>query len=88
VDRVFIDTFTGTKAVRPELDKVREILRSGDSLVITRLDRLARSLKDLLALSSELESLGVDLEVLEQRIDTKTPEGRILIQHGCIICRV
>lgn len=77
VDKIFIDTFTGTKASRPELDKVREILRPGDSLVITRLDRLGRSLKDLLALSSELESLGVDLEVLEQRIDTKTPEGRL-----------
>jgi DNA invertase Pin-like site-specific DNA recombinase len=77
VDKIYIDTFTGTKASRPELDKVRENLRSGDSLVITRLDRLGRSLKDLLALSSELESLGVDLEVLEQRIDTKTPEGRL-----------
>ena len=77
VDKVFIDTFTGTKASRPELDKLREQLRSGDTLVITRLDRLGRSAKDLLTIVSDLEALGVQLEVIEQKIDTSTPEGRL-----------
>lgn len=77
VDKVFIDTFTGTKASRPELDKLREQLRSGDTLVITRLDRLGRSAKDLLTIVSDLEGLGVQLEVIEQRIDTSTPEGKL-----------
>ena len=77
VDRIFVDTFTGTKASRPELDRVRELLRSGDVLVITRLDRLGRSAKDLLTVVGELELIGVQLEVIEQQIDTSTPEGRL-----------
>lgn len=77
VDKIFIDTFTGTKASRPELDRVREQLRQGDVLVITRLDRLGRSAKDLLTIVSELEALGVQLEVIEQKIDTSTPEGKL-----------
>ena len=77
VDKVFIDTFTGTKASRPELDKLREQLRSGDTLVITRLDRLGRSAKDLLTIVSDLEAWGVQLEVIEQKIDTSTPEGKL-----------
>jgi DNA invertase Pin-like site-specific DNA recombinase len=77
VDKLFVDTFTGTKASRPELDRLRDRLRRGDVLVITRLDRLGRSAKDLLAIAGELESLGVQLEVLEQNIDTSTPEGKL-----------
>jgi DNA invertase Pin-like site-specific DNA recombinase len=77
VDRIFIETFTGTKISRPELDKVLQQLRTGDVLVITRLDRLGRSAKDLLNIVSELERLGVQLEVIEQRIDTSTPEGKL-----------
>jgi len=77
VDRLFVDTFTGTKASRPELDKAREQLREGDVLVITRLDRLGRSTKDLLTIVGDLEDKGVQLEVLEQSIDTSTPEGKL-----------
>jgi DNA invertase Pin-like site-specific DNA recombinase len=77
VDKLFVDTFTGTKASRPQLDKMKEQLRSGDTLVITRLDRLGRSTKDLLNLVSELEELGVNLEVIEQRINTSTPDGKL-----------
>ena len=77
VDKIFIDTFTGTKASRPELDRLREQLRSGDTIVITRLDRLGRSAKDLLTIVSDLEALGVQLEVIEQKIDTSTPEGKL-----------
>lgn len=77
VDRLFIEKITGTVKARPELDKVMDLLRSGDTLVITRLDRLGRSTKDLLAISSELEDKGVQLEVIEQNINTKTPEGRL-----------
>jgi DNA invertase Pin-like site-specific DNA recombinase len=76
-DLVFIDTFTGTKSNRPELNRLRAQLRSGDTLVITRLDRLGRSAKDLLNLVSELQAQGVHLEVLEQNINTSTPEGKL-----------
>jgi DNA invertase Pin-like site-specific DNA recombinase len=74
---VFIDTFTGTLASRPELDRLRDQLRKDDVLVITRLDRLGRSAKDLLNIAGELETLGVQLEVLEQNTNTSTPEGKL-----------
>ena len=77
VDQIFLDTFTGTKANRPELNKMKEQLRSGDTIVITRLDRLGRSTKDLLNLVSELQDQQVNLEVLEQSINTSTPEGKL-----------
>ena len=76
VDKLFIEKISGTKFSRPELDKIREQMRHGDTLVVTRLDRLGRSTKDLLAIASELEEKGVELEVLEQNINTTTPEGR------------
>ena len=75
--KIFIEKITGTKASRPELDKLREQMREGDTLVITRLDRLGRSTKDLLSISSELEEKQVELEVIEQNINTKTPEGKL-----------
>ena len=95
-DKVFIEKITGTKASRPELDKLREQMREGDTLVITRLDRLGRSTKDLLMISSELEDAGVELEVIEQSINTKTAEGRLFFtmiaamaefEHAMIVAR-
>jgi len=77
VDQLFIDTFTGTKSSRPELDRMKEQLRSGDTIIITRLDRLGRSTKDLLNLVSELDDHGVNLQVLEQNINTSTPDGKL-----------
>ncbi|WP_060926042.1 recombinase family protein [Microbacterium hydrocarbonoxydans] len=82
-DLVFIEKYTGTKASRPVWDRVRGtddapgILRKGDTLVITRLDRLGRSAKDLLQVASNLEERGVDLVATEQSIDTTTPEGKL-----------
>lgn len=77
VDKIYLDTYTGSKASRPELDKMLASLRDGDTVVVTRLDRLGRSAKDLLALSSELEDKGVNLNVIEQSIDTSTAEGKL-----------
>ena len=96
VDKIFIEKITGTKASRPELDKLREQMREGDTLVITRLDRLGRSTRDLLAISSELVEKGVELEVLEQNINTQTPAGRLFFvmiaamaefEHAMIVAR-
>jgi DNA invertase Pin-like site-specific DNA recombinase len=77
VNQVFVEKITGTKASRPELDLVKQMLRQGDTLVITRMDRLGRSAKDLLTIVSELDERGVNLEIIEQRIDTKTAEGKL-----------
>lgn len=77
VDQVFVDSMSGTKIDRPELSRLLSSLRAGDTLVITRLDRLARSTKDLFEITARLGELDVQLEVIEQKIDTSTPEGRL-----------
>nr|WP_199176550.1 recombinase family protein [Subtercola sp. Z020] len=77
VDKLFVEKASGTKASRPEWDRCRDALRHGDTLVVTRLDRLGRSAKDLLAVADWLKEEGVVLEVIEQRIDTATIEGRL-----------
>ncbi|MGN6326131.1 recombinase family protein [Pseudolysinimonas sp.] len=77
VDRVFVEHFSGTRASRPGWDRAREQLRAGDTLVVTRLDRLGRSTKDLLEISQWLEAGRIELQVLEQPIDTRSPEGRM-----------
>lgn len=79
-DKVFIDKASGKLASRPELDKALMMLRQGDTLVVTKLDRLGRSLKNLIALSEQLKDMGVALVVLDQGIDTSTPIGRMFYQ--------
>lgn len=74
------DTASGKLARRPELDKALLIARTGDQLVVTKLDRLGRSLTDLIALSDHLQKIGVDLVVLNQGIDTSTAVGRMFFQ--------
>jgi DNA invertase Pin-like site-specific DNA recombinase len=76
-ERVYTDKASGKLASRPELDKALDALREGDTLVITRLDRLGRSLPNLLDMSQRLADMGVALVVIEQGIDTTTAAGRL-----------
>jgi DNA invertase Pin-like site-specific DNA recombinase len=69
-------------AQRPELAKVLDYVREGDTLVVTKPDRLARSTADLLAIVQGLEAKGVALVVLSmggQTVDTRTPTGKLLL---------
>lgn len=75
--RVYLDKISGAVASRPQLDLALEALREGDRLVITKLDRLGRSLSNLIELSGLLDRRGVQLIVLSQQIDTSTPAGRM-----------
>ncbi len=76
-EQIFIDKASGTLARRPELDKaLLSANRAGDQLVITKLDRLGRSLEHLIALSGQSRDSQVDLVVLDQGIDTSTAVGR------------
>ena len=76
--KIFIDEgVSGKLAKRPKLDSALEFLREGDTLVITKLDRLGRSLKNLIELAGDLEKRGVDLLVIDQNIDTTTPAGKL-----------
>lgn len=76
----YIDKASGKLASRPELDKALLVARDGDQLVITKLDRLGRSLANLIELSEQLRERGVGLVVLDQGIDTSTPAGRLFFQ--------
>ncbi|MCH2220969.1 MAG: recombinase family protein, partial [Dechloromonas sp.] len=80
-DQIFLDKVSGKLARRPELDKaLLSANRVGDQLVVTKLDRLGRSLEHLIELSKRLQGAGVDLVVLDQGIDTSTAIGRMFFQ--------
>lgn len=76
--RTFTETISSRIKDRPQLAACLDYLRPGDALVAVRLDRLARSTRELLELAQGLEQRGIDLVVLDQQIDTRTPAGRLL----------
>jgi DNA invertase Pin-like site-specific DNA recombinase len=74
---IFEEKASGAKRDgRTELQKVLGVLGDGDTLVVTRLDRLGRSLRDLANVAHEIEQAGGNLKVLEQSVDTSTAAGR------------
>lgn len=68
-----------SRSGRTELQTILEFIRAGDTLMVVKLDRLGRSTRDVLNLVHELESKGAALRVLEPKIDTSKPEGRIML---------
>lgn len=74
--RVFTDKASGTQRKREGLEKALSHLRKNDVLVVWKLDRLGRSLKDLMTFIGELEQQGVEFQSLLDSIDTTTPHGR------------
>jgi DNA invertase Pin-like site-specific DNA recombinase len=79
-DRIYEEKASGTSLKgRSELSRVLEVLREGDTLVITRIDRLARSMKDLQDIVHDLKTRGIYLEATEQPIDTSTAAGKAFL---------
>ena len=76
-ERAFVDKASGKLARRPRWDSCLEYLRTGDTLVVTRLSRIARSVKNLTEVAALLDARGINLLVLRQHIDTRTPAGRL-----------
>lgn len=76
-ERTYLDIASGAASSRPQLGLALDVLREGDRLVVTKLDRLGRSLKNLIELSALLDQRGVQLVVLDQKIDTSSPAGRM-----------
>ena len=76
-ERIFEDT-AGGAAERPNLEQALSHLRAGDTLVVWRLDRLSRSLKDLIARAEGLRAEGVGLKSLKEAIDTDSPTGQLV----------
>ena len=76
-NRIYQEQITGSKKERPELQKMLEQIREGDVIIIWKLDRLARSLKDLVSLVNEIQEKGAGLHSLNDHIDTTTPNGKL-----------
>ncbi len=77
-DKIYSEKISGTTANRTELKACLDFVRSGDTLVITKLDRLARSTFHLTQIAEDFKQQGVELVVLDQNIDTATPTGKLL----------
>lgn len=77
-ERIFEEQASGAKEERPELARVLDHMRKGDVLVVWKLDRLARSLKQLVLVLEDLGKRGVGFRCLAPAIDTTSPEGRLL----------
>lgn len=75
---VYADAFTGTKAHRPQLDKLMEVLQPGDKLVVTKLDRVARSAIQGIELIQTLLDKGVAVHILNVGMLDDTPTGRLI----------
>lgn len=79
VEELFVDKASGTsRDGRTALARAIKFARKGDAIVVTRLDRLARSVLDLHSITRELQDKGVDLIATEQKIDTTSPTGRLM----------
>ncbi|MHA6806308.1 recombinase family protein [Salinifilum ghardaiensis] len=77
-EHLYVDHTSGAKSSRPQWDLVCQVLREGDTLVCTRLDRVGRSTAHLVSLLDEFGQRGVNFRFLEQGIDTTTAEGRMV----------
>ena len=76
---IFSEKISGTKIDRPELIACLKYLRKGDTLVVTRIDRLARSLRDLQNLVHDLKNESIELKAIEQPIDTSNAAGKAFL---------
>lgn len=77
-EQIYTEHFTGATRARPQLDNCLRSLRSGDTLVVWRLDRLGRSLKDLVTIITDLEERGISFRSLTEAIDTSTSGGKLV----------
>lgn len=76
--KIYTDTYTGKVTERPELDKMLQNLQNGDTLVVTKLDRIARSVAAGSELIDELSNRGIRVNILNMGIIDNTPTGKLL----------
>lgn len=76
-ERIYSEKVSGRKYKRTELDRCLDYIRDGDTLVITKLDRLGRTTKQLIELSQYLEEKGIDLEIIDTNVNTKDAMGKM-----------
>ena len=75
---IYVDTYTGKTKSRPELDRLVDTLKSGDTLVVTKLDRMARSVRDGLDIVDSLVERGVMIDVMNMGRFDNTPMGHLM----------
>ena len=75
---VYAEIISGSNAKRPELTKLLETIKAGQTLVITSVDRLGRSLKDLISIISDLKERSINFRSLKEQMDTNTDTGMLL----------
>lgn len=78
-ERIYQEKMTGTKDNRPELEKMLQALRPGDTLVIDSFSRLSRSTKSLLDMVEKLNEMGVNLVSVKEQLDTTTATGKLML---------
>ena len=76
---IFREKLSGSNIERPELKKLLDYIRKGDTVTVTKLDRLARSTKDLLDIAEKIKHKGANLEVLNINLESKTPTGKLML---------
>lgn len=79
MDKYFIEKLSGKNMERPQLKKMLEYVREGDTLYIESISRLARSTRDFLSIIEQLQNKKVELVSLKENIDTTTPQGRFIL---------
>lgn len=79
-DRIFQEKQTGATAKRPALLRCLKTLDEGDTLIVWKLDRLGRSLRDLITMLDDLKQRGIKFRSITEHIDTETPTGRAMWQ--------
>jgi len=82
-EKIFSDTLSSSKAEREGLQKAINYLRQGDTLVVWRLDRLGRSLKQLIEIVSTFEGKGIGFRSLQENIDTTSSGGKLIFHIFC-----
>lgn len=79
VDEIYIDRMSGKNANRPELQKMMEYVRKGDTVIVESISRFARNTRDLLELVEKLTAKGVEFISRKEAIDTTTPTGKFML---------
>ena len=79
VDEVYIDRMSGKNTNRPELQKMMEYVRQGDTVIVESISRFARNTRDLLELVEKLSAKGVEFVSKKEAIDTTTPAGKFML---------
>ena len=75
---IYLESFTGTKKDRPKLNKLMKVLQDGDVVIVTKLDRIARSTRDGLDIIEELLNKGVTINILNMGKFDNTPSGKLM----------